>query len=353
MIAAVGQTGGLGRILLASSLELGLIDMAVCVVDNPQRPLRPMTALVRTPQEALAVSRSKYCPVPVNELIGTIRNTQGRIAFVGLGCHMQGLQLALENQKQLQDKIVLKIGLFCDRVLTYAAADYLVRCARAKSQDVVAFDYRHKAWRGWPGDTRVVMGNGRVSNVPRYRRTDAGEVFTPIHCRLCIDKLNILSDISLGDPHGLAKGKQVPTATLVRTAAGQNVLRATQEAGKIILTPIGPEMIIELQNAAKGVDKSIAFGREMLYRGYELPCFLQTGPLRVTEGQASSVGVKWAIGLSLFLSTARGARLIRRFPSWTSLLWGTPRRYYKRWRGRLRRVFKRVMNLSRCGRVAD
>lgn len=347
-VASEGQTGGLARVLLASALELGLADMSVCVVDNPQKPLRPVAILAKTAKEILTSSRSKYCPIPVNVLIGEIVKSDARIAFLGLGCHMQGLHLAMENLPKLQEKIVLKLGLFCDRVLTYSAADYLVRCAGTTPQNVAAFDYRHKAWMGWPGDIRVVTCDGEVRNVSRYRRIDSRELFTPIHCRLCIDKLNSLADISLGDPYGLAKGAQVPTAAIVRTEIGKNLLLEAQEAGKITLRPVEAETVVKHQNIAVRIDNCITFGREMLHRGYELPVFLRAGPLAVAKKGPRPLWVRWAVGFTIFSGTARGARVIQQIPWWVPVLWTEPRRWYRIWRNRFVRLLKRAMGL--CNR---
>jgi len=344
-VESEGQTGGLARTLLASALELGLADMAVCVVDDPSRPLRPVAILAKTTKEVLTSSRSKYCPIPINMLISEILKSSGRIAFLGLGCHMQGLHLAMENLPKLRDRVTLKIGLFCDCVLTYSAADYLVRCAGTTPQNVASFDYRNKTWRGWPGDIRVVTSDDSVRNVSRYRRIDSRELFTPIHCRLCIDKLNVLSDISLGDPYGVARGKQVPTAAIVRTRIGENLLLQVEKTGKINLVPAEAEAIVKHQNVASRMDNCIKFGQEMTRRGYELPAFLRMGPLRVERKGSRPLWVRWAVGFTIFSGTPRGTRAITRIPPWLLALWGAPKRWYRRWRRRFVHLMKYAMGL--------
>lgn len=342
MIASIGQTGGLARTLLASALELHLSDMAVCVMDNPKEPLRPVAILANTPEEVLKSSRSKYCPISVNVLIREIMKSNLRIAFLGLGCHMQGLQLAMEILPELQRKIVLKIGLFCDRVLSYTAANYLVRCAKTTSQNVAAFDYRHKAWRGWPGDIRVVTHDGNVRNVSRYQRINSRGAFTPIHCRLCIDKLNALSDISIGDPYGVAEGKQVPTAAIVRTEVGQNLLLAVQKAGKIILAPAQAKAIIKYQNIDSRMNNCMNFGQEMMRRHHESPLFLRDGPLAADKNSSRPLWVRLTVGFTIFADTARGTHILRRIPLWVPTLLGKSQRLYKIWQGRFARLLRRV-----------
>ena len=356
-IAAAGQTGGVGRTLLASALEFGLCGAAVCVMDNPKKPLRPLAMIVRTPKEVFKSSRSKYCPIPVNALIDEMVKSDVQIAFLGLGCHMQGLHLAMENLPKLRDWITLKIGLFCDRVMTYAAADHLIRCAGMVPQNVASFDYKHKACGGWPGDIRIVTSDGSVRNVSRYRRLDALEFFTPIHCRLCIDKLNVLSDVSLGDPWGVAKGKQVPTAAIVRTRVGEKVLLEAQKAAKINLAPVEAEAVIRGQNIASRMDNCIKFRQEMTHRGYELPTFLRTGPMGVERKGSRPLLVRWAVGFTIFSNTTKGTRAITRIPPWLLALWGAPKRWYRRWRFRFVHLMKSAMGLCsetlHVGKKAD
>jgi len=346
-IADKGQTGGLGRILLASALELGLADVAVSVVDNPENPLRPLTKLIETPEEALNVTRSKYCPIAVNELIYSIRRIKGKVAFMGVGCHMRGLHAAMEYLPKLGGKIAFTVGLFCDSVLTYPATDYLVKCGGGGSDDVKEFDYRHDDLRGWPGDTRVVKGDSQVSNVPIYRRHYIKRMYTPIACRLCVDKLNVLCDLALGDPYGLVKRKHVgdrhvPTALIVRTEIGQAVLQELEKAGKIKVWPADEEVMVNSQKIDANVAQGIAYGREMAKRGFELPPFLQRGPFKVTGEERRLRAVKWSVGFQLLSQTERGLRIVGRIPIWMPYMLGFLQRYSKLIRNRLRRVWNRL-----------
>ncbi len=345
-IAAEGQTGGLGRVLLSGALELAMADNAVCVVDNPQQPLRPFSRLAGTPEEVLSSSRSKYCPTPVNLLIRQILKTSGTVIFLGLGCHMQGLLLAMEKLPKLKEKIVLRIGLFCDRVLTYAAADFLVRCAGIKSQSVAQFDYRHKSWKGWPGDIRVKTHNGRIYNVPRQRRTGSRELFTPIHCRLCIDKLNALSDISLGDPYGLKKGHQVPTAAIVRTEEGKKLLFKVNETGRVDISAADSAKLLQYQNITKRITDCYAFGQEMLQRKYSLPAPLLTPPLEIKKNGSRSFWIKLNISFTLFADSVWGRRVINSIPPILIGIWASLRQSCRKWQRRPKDILRRIMNRS-------
>ena len=348
-VAYEGQTGGMGRALLAWALESGRVSGVVCVVDDPGRPLRPRAVIAETPEEVLASSRSKYCPVPVNALIGDMLKFDGRLAYVGLSCHMQGLQLVMDRIAKLRNKIALRIGLFCDRVLTFHAADFHARCAGIRSEDEISqFDYRHKEWQGWPGDIRVVTQDDRVKKAARIRRTGSKPFFTCTHCLVCPDKLNILADISLGDPYGVAHGRHVPTAAIVRTEAGRAFLRDAEQAGCIKLEPTDGEAVAKGQRIAKHVEDTLACGREMLHRGSKLPVFLQTGGLAVEGKGRRPLWARLAIWWGIRSQTGWGVWVARHLPIWAPVLWSWLRQ--RLWAS-LRRAGRVCYRLLTSGRL--
>lgn len=60
-------------------------------------------------------------------------------------------------------------------------------------------------------------------------------MFTPPRCRVCYDKLNIWSDITLGDPWGMSgvDWEHGDSLILTRTAKGTQLLKSAEEAGAI------------------------------------------------------------------------------------------------------------------------
>jgi len=328
--ALAGQTGGLGRALLAWSLESGLAQWAVCVTPDPDRPLRPLAALIQSPKDVLTSSRSQYCPIPVNALIQTIRERKGRVAYLGLSWHMQGLELAMERYPDLRDKIALKIGLFCDRVLSYGAIDFLVRCVGLSTEQVREFHYRDKAWQGWPGDVRIEDRQGQVYNLSRAYRTGIREFFTPLSCRLCVDKLNGLADLSLGDPHGLVRGVQVPTAVIARTLRGVEVLEQAQGAGKISLKPIETDDILVNQGVRSRVRNAASCSRQMVKRGFSAPAVLSSFSDAGHTGLLRSLWFRWVCRTGIFFQTPAGIAVTRRLPRWLPRLCNFSERLIRR-----------------------
>lgn len=69
-----------------------MIDGALVARMNSNDPLEPQPFIARTREEILEASRSKYCPVPVNILIKDVLKEDERYTFVGLPCHIHGLE---------------------------------------------------------------------------------------------------------------------------------------------------------------------------------------------------------------------------------------------------------------------
>jgi coenzyme F420 hydrogenase subunit beta len=319
MVAFEGQTGGLVRSLLAWALESGTIDGVVCVKDDPSDYSHPKAMLLMTPSEVLNCSRSKYCPVGVNQILSRLLEFNGNVAYVGLGCHMQGLALAMEKFPKLREKISLRIGLFCDRVLTFRAVDYLVRCAGVCSGEISQIDYRHKEWRGWYGDIRIVKNNKSIVNLSRTWRSSAREYFTPLACRLCVDKLNALADISVGDPHGINTGKEVSTVVITRTQWGEKILLDGQHAGRIHVEPLELNKILMSQNITCRVNQALSFQKEMQSHHLDSPAFLKAIS-SVASFQKRRVWIWLVVNWTLFSQQPAGIWVVKYFPHWIPFL---------------------------------
>jgi coenzyme F420 hydrogenase subunit beta len=320
LIEREAQAGGLGRSLVAWCMDKGIVDAAVVVVDDPDEPMRPKAVLTRDPAVVLGSSRSKYCPIPVNDLILEMMRFDGRIAFIGLSCHMQGLQLAIERIGKLKKKVVLRLGLFCDRVLTYQAPEFYARCAGVRpGERITYFDYRNKEKNGWYGEYRVKTDSGRDLSAPRTIKAGSRALFTPLHCWLCPDKANVLSDVSIGDPHGVASGRSVPSAVLVRTAFGEEVMRGAELDGRIRRTPVDAARLVKGQNLEHNAWMAEVVGRAVARKGGLLPVILREG--KAAQPGPLPVWARLAAWWSVESQTETGIRLLGHLPTWEPAAW--------------------------------
>ncbi|MBN1551749.1 Coenzyme F420 hydrogenase/dehydrogenase, beta subunit C-terminal domain [bacterium] len=273
-----GQTGGFVRTVVRYLLESQRVDAVLTVIDNPADPLRPQALWLKSMNDLPRLAKSKYCPVSLNSLLKNIKTINGDVAVTGLGCHLHGLINAADRFPDIKRKIAFKIGLFCDRILSFYAAEFLVRSAGVSVSNVSGFEYRHKGRHGGYGDPKIQTRDGNDFWVPNSRRIAIRELFTPLACRLCVDKLNILADISCGDPHGMDTGNRTPTFVLARTAAGEDLINEmiTLDLISCKKTPnITPDNLTKWHKLDQRLNRCLTYGAALKEKGYLLPYHLQ------------------------------------------------------------------------------
>lgn len=255
------QSGGIVSALLAHSLETGRIKGAVTVAMQPGNPPRPKSRIAKTPKEIYQTQKSKYCPVPLLGFIRELKKMDGPVAVVGIPCQMHGLSNILDNMPKLRSKIAFTVGLVCDRILTFAALDYLVDKADLIQKNPTVLHFRDKMVSGYPGDVHVFSENGGSKVMPAKIRMQIKDYFTPTRCRLCFDKMNVFSDITVGDPHGLqgVDRKRGESMLLARTDKGREVVEDARKRGSINIRSIQYNQVLKGQ----GIDR-----KRLEWRGY-------------------------------------------------------------------------------------
>lgn len=258
------QSGGIVSTLLLHLLETKAITGALLVRWNPSKPMEAEPFIARTRDEIVQATGSKYCPVPTGKLLATVLQEEGRFAVVGPSCLIQSLRKAEKAIPALSSKIHIRIGLFCLNVFALPFHDYLRYRFKLKPDEIQSFEHRSKAWRGWPGNLRILTRAGTVLDVPAQEsRIIPRPFFSPWRCNLCIDKANEFADISCGDcrvarHYGVTNlshlGHTHPGLSdiIVRTESGRRTLHNAIDAGLIHAeTSSREEMIDSVRPATK------------------------------------------------------------------------------------------------------
>lgn len=233
------QSGGVATLALTHLLNSGKVDKALVTQMPADGRFRPRVVAAEDEENIAGARGSKYCPAAVNAaLVET--SSEEKVALVGCSCHVHGVRNA--QQIGVLEQVDFTVGLFCDRTLSYALIPYLLNKADLDGTPC-SLVYRHKDWRGWPGDVRIETREGDVRWLDRRHRMEAKDAFTLPHCRLCFDKLNVLSDISVGDAHGLSEGRKGMSAVLARTQKGLDLLRELERTGRLKLTQVDAQEI--------------------------------------------------------------------------------------------------------------
>jgi len=241
------SSGGLVTELLIFSLENGLIDGALVTKMNENNPFEPEPFIARTRKEIISAAGSKYCPVPANIKLEQILSEEGKFAVVGLPCHIQGIRKAAMIKRQLQEKIILHLGLFCSHTVDFRGTKLLLRKLGVDEKNIRKIDYRG---RGWPGGLSLELKTGNKKFIPledyymfKYF------LFSPPRCSVCSDPTAELADISFGDAwlREMSREKIGKSILVSRSKIGEEILHNAQSEGKIEILKVDPDKVVRSQ----------------------------------------------------------------------------------------------------------
>jgi len=221
-----GASGGVITALLLALLESKVIDGAVVTVDklsgklsdkvtacynsnDDKIPWKTEVIIARTETELLAAAQSKYVVTSTNTILAQLKKCEGRYAFVGLPCQIQGLKKAMQQDAALAKRISLTIGLFCHAALEPELYRHIWDIQGLNQKEIRRYIPRLGKH---PGEPTLEFADGSLH--PMYSskklnfRPNSTEMlnvffrlYTQPRCFLCMDALAEVADISVGDPY--------------------------------------------------------------------------------------------------------------------------------------------------------
>lgn len=219
-----GASGGVITTLIHTLLEQGCYSGVFCVDSYDYH--NQLSAQYHNRESYLSsasTAKSRYLPVSHKNTIEYIKaHPNEKIIIIGTSCALRGIDAAIEKLK-LSRENYLFIGLFCDKVFNYNVLQYFENtlCDDLK---ISTFHFKNKESGGWPGDMKFFPVNG----IPFYRSKDyrgaAKAYFMPERCLYCVDKLNTVADISIGDNY-TNKSSTIDgsNSVIIRTDIGASV----------------------------------------------------------------------------------------------------------------------------------
>lgn len=282
------QSGGLASALFLSALETNLIDGALTVSQIEGNPARPSVQLSKNLDDLKNSQKSKYCPVPVLAYLKNL-SSKNRFALIGTACQIHGFHNILDQNPDLKNNVVFVVGLICDRVLTHAGIDYLVHAGGATGLSSV-FHFRDKTISGYPGNVHIMPNNKKPIVLPAKKRMALKPFLTCARCLICFDKMNVFSDITIGDPHGLTitDRKLGQSVVAVRTEKGKRVLEEALKLKYIDIQKANYKHVLKGQGIEQKKNEWLAYMKAWALLGRPVPDY----GFSVTENKISSRRVK-------------------------------------------------------------
>lgn len=277
-----GASGGVVSEILIRLLEDNKIDGALVVNMKGPKPLWPNVFIARTREEIISAQQSKYQPVPMNiGLKEIVKAKTERFAVVGLPCHFQGLRMFEQIRPDIRDRIVVRIGLFCGYNPTLTSTKFLCRRAGVKDlNDVIDIKYRDGHW---PCGFRAITKDGEDHFLyPIGHFLFSHYIFERYRCGLCIDQLNELADISVGDEwrENLRESVGGWSFIVTRNKMGQNVIDQMVANGNLYIEESSTMSIYSGQYATMIYKKrgTVVFGKIQQMLGKPIPRYLKNRP---------------------------------------------------------------------------
>lgn len=252
-IVEAASAGGAVTALLAAGLRTGLIEAALVVGRDSDRPWLTVPRLVSSESELLQCAQASYVLTPTLQLL---KDAPSRVGVVALPCQVLALQRMrnLASPPQQVQKVPLIIELACSSSTLVAGTQHLIENRLNLSLDQV----RRLWYRAgeYPGDFTVEDREGKLHTVPFHEMVLTFRKFKTFRCQACPDWWSGLADISVadGDPNVFAtsrnKASAVPASLVVtRTDSGEKLVGSAVEHGMITCAPtvFQPETSLGLQ----------------------------------------------------------------------------------------------------------
>jgi coenzyme F420 hydrogenase subunit beta len=269
-IHSEGSSGGIVTQLLVSLLDMGFIDGALVVGNSKIDPLSPLPKIARTAEEIRAAAQSKYVVVANTKVFRELRNSQERIAFVGLPCQIHGLMKLEELNKQLARRVVLTIGLACRGTLEPYVVPEFLAMRGVNLQSVSKIGFRDGEF---PGKIRAWLNDGSVKALHRHEFKDGAynnlfRLYLPKRCIMCPDYSAEFSDIMCSDiwsrdEEGNYQYPRGATLVLCRTELGESIVDKVLESRAVHLDIIAAKDVERAYKRLHWEKKTLPFAYMM------------------------------------------------------------------------------------------
>ena len=241
------QSGGLVTATLKHLFEKRKIDAAIVCQVDAAIDYTPKAVIITSISQLANSQKSSYIPI---DMISELKfcNDYHSIAFVGTGCHIQGVEAVRKFKASLGNKISYTLGLICDRTLCKTSADILLKgLFTGKKKKLI---WRDKSINYANARILVTTEDGESIEIPRWKRFALKDPFTNPRCRICFDKLNTHADIVFGDPWGMSNvdWEGGMSVILTRTKNGDELISEMITNGEISYNHASLEEVINGQH---------------------------------------------------------------------------------------------------------
>ena len=255
---ANGSSGGLVSWVAAELLRRGDVDAVAHVkAADPGRDQRFFAYTIsRSVEEVGEGAKSRYYPIDLSSVIREIRDKPGRYAVVGVPCFIKAIHLIRRADPLIAERITHTLGLFCGHMKSAAFVESFAWQLGTELERVRALDYRVKD-PSRPANwyrTQLELEDGTQAAQDWWHLADgdwgAGFFQNPA-CNFCDDVVAETADIAFGDAwvEPYSSDGRGTNVVVVRSPELRRMIDEAVSDGRLELTPVGADFIVETQAA--------------------------------------------------------------------------------------------------------
>jgi len=211
----VGQDGGMVSEIIASALEMGLIESSLFVDRDEEWKTKIVT--IRKPKqlENSTATGTKYSFADVMpEMRRAVFRAKKGLGFVGTPCMVSGLRKIQGEVESFRAKVKIAVALFCTENFYYHQLAEFLAEKGVDLKEAVKTDITK-------GKFIVTLENGEEVSFSVKEL----ESIVPSGCRFCIDFSGVESDLSVGS----VGSKAGYSTIIVRTEIGKKIIDYIKE----------------------------------------------------------------------------------------------------------------------------
>ena len=248
------SSGGLATYLLTELLEQKLVDAVITVGEGKDNHYE--YKLVKRKEDLLATSKTKYYPVTMADALKELKNLDGKVAVVGIGCFIKAVRLLQHYNPELREKIAYTIGIICGGLKSKFFGEYLASKAGVQNNEFTKPQFRIKDYESTAGDYSFgcIDNKGTEKQIKMQTVGDmwGTGMFKCNACDFCDDVTTELADISLGDawipPYNHdGKGTNV---IVTRSVLAEKLINNGIQTDKLKVQPLAFETFLSSQQGS-------------------------------------------------------------------------------------------------------
>ena len=214
-------SGGVVTQIVTELLKSGMYESAF-LVDGYDYHKQVFTKRFAHGDDLTQSAGSRYLTVSHTEAVRyMLEHPDEKAIIVATGCAVDAILKTVNVNKLNRDNYLI-IGLFCDKTMHYGVIEYFDKHKDNNGKTVNNLYFRTKKDGKWPGNVRITYTDGSETALPSSARKNLKEYFVPERCLYCLDKLNKMADISVGDNYIKKNADEFGVSSvIIRTNIGE------------------------------------------------------------------------------------------------------------------------------------